>query len=174
MENPMAVAFRQEIPADLGALDRVNISAFGRKNEAILVRKLRENSSVLSFVAVQEGTVIGHILYSLVSFDTDVSNSLCILGLAPMAVLPDYQRQGVGSGLIWYSLRECGDRGFDAVVVLGHADFYPRFGFQTASRKGLSCEYVVPDEVFMVKELREGCLEGLQGLVRYREEFDEV
>jgi putative acetyltransferase len=94
-----------------------------------------------------------------------------MLGLAPVAVLPDYQRQGIGTLLIREGLKECVRSGFQAVVVLGHPDFYPRFGFIPASRKNLGCEYDVPDEVFMVLELESGALQDCGGTVKYRSEF---
>ena len=93
------------------------------------------------------------------------------MGLAPMAVLPEYQNQGVGSLLVRNGLSECQRAGFDIVVVLGHPRYYPRFGFIPASQKGLSCEYQVPDEAFMVIELRPGALNGMSGLVKYQPEF---
>lgn len=174
MASSRSLEFREEIAADIVAIREVNRSAFGRENEANLVDILRSNGNVLSFVALLDGKVSGHILFSPVSLDSDGENRLRLLGLAPMAILPDYQRQGLGSGLITYSLPECGDRGFDAVFVLGHPDYYPRFGFFPASRKGFSCEYPVPDEVFMARELRDGCLAGYSGVIRYRSEFSAV
>jgi putative acetyltransferase len=165
---------RLEIAAYIAPIHQVHLAAFGRENEANLVATLRMNVPVLSFVAVEEGQVIGHIFYSPVSLDSEGENSLNLLGLAPIAVLPNYQRRGIGSRLICYSLKECADRGFDAIVVLGHPDYYPRFGFRPARDKGLYCEYPVPDEGFMVGELRENCLAGIRGLVRYRSEFNTV
>jgi putative acetyltransferase len=93
------------------------------------------------------------------------------MGLAPMAVLPAHQRRGVGSSLVRAGLDVCRHRGVDAVVVLGHAAFYPRFGFQPASRFGIRSEYDVPDDVFMAIELRPGALAGPAGLVRYHAAF---
>ncbi|WP_445173053.1 GNAT family N-acetyltransferase [Microcoleus sp.] len=96
---------------------------------------------------------------------------MSILGLAPVAVLPKYQRQGIGTRMIREGLKECGRSGFPAVVVLGHPDFYSRFGFIPASRKSLGCEYDVPDEAFMVLELESGALQDCSGTVKYRSEF---
>jgi putative acetyltransferase len=97
-----------------------------------------------------------------------------ILGLAPLAVLPDYQGQGIGSLLVQHSLKECARLGFKAVVVLGSPKYYPRFGFIPAKEKRLGCEYPVPDEAFMVLELKQGVLEGCVGMVKYRSEFNNL
>ena len=162
---------RTEKPEDLEAVRQVNIAAFGRENEANLVDRLRGIASTFSFVAVQSDRIVGHILFSLVAVEGKCSRNLSILGLAPLAVLPNYQRQGIGTLLIRQGLKECARSGFNAVVVLGHPDFYSRFGFIPASRKSLKCEYDVPDEAFMVLELESGALEDCSGTVKYRSEF---
>ena len=162
---------RTENPEDVEAVRNINIEAFGRENEANLVERLRGIASTFSFVAVQSDRVVGHILFSPVVVEGKCSSNLSILGLAPVAVLPDYQRQGIGTLLIREGLKECGRSGFQAVVVLGHPDFYSRFGFIPASRKSLKCEYDVPDEAFMVLELESGALQDCSGTVKYRSEF---
>jgi putative acetyltransferase len=91
-----------------------------------------------------------------------------------MAVLPDDQRQGIGAALIREGLQQCRAGGCEVVVVLGHREYYPRFGFIPASRKGLRCEFPVPDEAFMVVELAENALRGRKGLVKYHRAFSEV
>ena len=96
------------------------------------------------------------------------------MGLAPMAVLPGRQRQGIGSALVRSGLDECRRFGFDAVVVLGHADYYPRFGFVRASTFGLMSEYDVPDDVFLALELRLGTLGQGGGTIRYHPAFAAV
>ena len=90
-----------------------------------------------------------------------------MMGLAPMAVTPDRQRRGIGSALVREGLRQCARAGARAVIVVGHPEFYPRFGFRPGSSFGLRCEYPVPDDVFMAVELVPGALEGLDGLVTY-------
>ncbi|MEG4941659.1 N-acetyltransferase [Microcoleus sp. F4-D5] len=162
---------RTEKPEDLEAVRQVNIAAFGRENEANLVDRLRGMESTFSFVAVQSDRIVGHILFSPVVLAGKCSSNLSILGLAPVAVLPEYQRQGIGTLLIQQGLEECRRSGFQAVVVLGHPDLYSRFGFIPASRKSLKCEYDVPDEAFMVLELESGSLQDCSGTVKYRSEF---
>ncbi|MBD0392511.1 MAG: N-acetyltransferase [Microcoleus sp. C1-bin4] len=162
---------RTEKPEDLEAVRNVNLAAFGRENEANLVDRLRGIGSTFSFVAVQSDRIVGHLFFSLVTVEGKCSKNLSILGLAPVAVLPNYQRQGIGTRMIREGLKECRRSGFQAVVVLGHPDFYSRFGFIPASRKSLRCEYDVPDEAFMVLELESGALQDCSGTVKYRSEF---
>ncbi|MGH2412564.1 MAG: GNAT family N-acetyltransferase, partial [Microcystaceae cyanobacterium] len=106
---------RAETPEDVEAVRKVNLAAFGRENEANLVERLREVASTFSFVAVQANQVVGHIFFSPISVEGKCSKNLLILGLAPMAVLPEYQRQGIGSLLIQHSLKECSQSGCTAV-----------------------------------------------------------
>lgn len=168
------VNIRAETADDYAAVRRVNEAAFGRPAEANLVDALRESARPhISLVAVKAGQVVGHIFFSPVSIESEAS-SFVALGLAPMAVLPEYQRDGIGSQLVRRGLEECRLLGHDVVVVLGHPAFYPRFGFMTAREKGLTSEYDVPDEVLMVAELRTGALAGRRGVVKYQAEFGKV
>lgn len=169
-----SITVRAETTADQLSVRRVNELAFGRPQEADLVDALRAAARThVSLVACRQAQVVGHIFFSPVSIESDDS-SFTAMGLAPMAVLPELQSQGVGSRLVVEGLSECSRAGFDVVVVLGHPEYYPRFGFVPAKSKGLSCEYDVPDEVFMVTELKPGALRGRRGLVRYRPEFGNV
>lgn len=168
------MTIRAERTEDIPAVRRVNELTFGRQNEAALVDALRAGANPqVSLVAVEDGEVVGHIFFSPVSIESEDADSSA-MGLAPMAVVPEYQRQGVGSRLVREGLRACLRVGCDVVVVLGHPEYYPRFGFVPASRKGLRCEYEVPDEAFMVTELKPGALGGRRGLVKYRPEFSRL
>jgi putative acetyltransferase len=164
---------RLETPQDISAVRRVNEAAFGRPAEADLVDMLRINGkAVLSLVALQAGSVVGHILFSPVTIQSG-DQSFPGLGLGPMAVLPELQRHGTGSLLVERGLEECRKAGHQCVVVLGHPGYYPRFGFVPASRFGISSEYDVPDEVFMVLELFQGALQGHHGVAKYQPEFSQ-
>ncbi len=173
---------RAEKPEDVEAIRRVNVSAFGRESEANLVDQLRGTASTFSFVAIESEHIVGHIFFSPVTIpqsgrsanEGECDDSLFILGLAPVAVLSEHQRKGIGAALIQHSLEECARLGCKAVVVLGHPEYYPKFGFVPAKEKGLKCEYTVPDEVFMVLELESGALEGRVGIVKYRSEFNQL
>ena len=151
---------------------RVNELAFGREAEARLVDALRAVPGAFSLVAVTDGQIVGHIMFSPIRVEG--SPEAPGVGLAPMAVLPDVQRQGIGSELVRAGVAECRARGIGFVVVLGHPEFYPRFGFTAAADRGLSCEYPVPSEAFMVLELRSSALEGVGGLVKYDKAFAAV
>jgi len=96
-----------------------------------------------------------------------------IAALGPMAVLPAWQKRGVGSQLVRTGLEICRAAGYDLVIVLGHTTYYPRFGFQPAPPLGIRWEHGA-DAHFMVLELRPGALAGATGVVRYRPEFDDV
>ncbi|MFC2071801.1 GNAT family N-acetyltransferase [Chloroflexota bacterium] len=165
---------RPETPENEAAIRHVNEEAFGDTEEAGLVEKLRSHQAIiLSLVAIDGDRVVGHILFSPVIVESE-SQSFYAVGLGPMAVLPLHQKRGVGSELVRTGLEECRRLGHEVVVVLGHPDYYPRFGFVPASTYGIRCEYDVPNEVFMVLELREGSLMGHSGTVKYRPEFNEV
>ena len=168
------LAIRPETPGDVDSIRHVNEQAFGQKAEADLVEKLRGRGALtLSLVAVRRGEVKGHIAFSPVVVESEGS-SFEALALAPMAVLPAYQRQGIGRRLVRAGLEGCRNLGHEIVVVLGHPTYYPRFGFAPAGPKGIGCEFEVPEEAFMVLELREGALAGRGGVVKFQAEFKET
>lgn len=164
---------RAEDHADWATVRTINVTAFETPAEANLVDTLRKQAHPLvSLVAEANGTVVGHILFSPVSLSGNPN--LKIAGLAPMAVAPDNQRQGVGSALVRAALDKCRQLGFGAAVVLGHADYYPRFGFVPSTRFSSGCEYEVPEEAFMAMELQSGYLRGASGTIRYHEAFSGI
>jgi putative acetyltransferase len=151
----------------------VNESAFETPAEASLVDALRERADPLvSLVAEEGGAIVGHIVLSPMSLPGHPE--LVIMGLGPMAVTPDRQRRGIGSALVRSGLEECRELGVGAVCVLGHPSYYPRFGFESASRFGIGSEYDVPDEAFMALELQPGYLANAAGTIRYHPAFGEL
>lgn len=170
----MALVIRPEEPADIPAIRRVNELAFGQPGEANLVDSLRHAGALtLSLVAVDGTEIVGHIAFSPVAI-TAGDAVTDALGLAPMAVQPARQKTGVGGRLIADALALCGKTEYGLVVVLGDPAYYRRFGFITSKPHGIEWEHEVPAEVFMVKELRDGALDGVTGIVKYRPEFDAV
>ena len=165
------VAIRLEQPVDLPAIRTVNLAAFAKAAEANLVDVLRANGkATLSLVAVQDNQVVGHILFSPATMDSNDAHCR-VLALGPMAVLPGRQGQGIGSLLVRAGLDHCKQAGVGCIVVLGHPTFYPRFGFKTASQFGIGCEYDVPAKYFMVAEFTDGALSSISGIARYEPEF---
>jgi putative acetyltransferase len=168
-----AVKIRPERPADIPGIRAVNTMAFETSTEADLVDALREQAEpTLSLVADDGDALVGHILFSPVTLLGHPE--LRIAGLAPMAVVPARQRQGIGSALIHDGLERCRPLGFGAVVVVGHPEYYPRFGFKAGSLFDLGCEYDVPDDAFMVLELEKGILTGKSGTIQYHPAFASV
>lgn len=170
------LVIRPEEPADLDAIRRVNTLAFGRPNEADLVDALRVRfRPFISLVAVWDGAVIGHALFSPVTVhhgpNVDPGEAIA---LGPMAVHPDHQRVGIGSRLVEQGVEACVERGESLLFVLGHPAYYPRFGFQPARPAGLACMWDVPDDTFMVLELEPGAIGRMTGIVRYASEFMDV
>ena len=164
---------RAEKPGDQEKIRKVHLAAFETNSEANLVDALRKTGiELISLVAEENNEIIGHILFSPVTIDDD--STVKVIGLAPMAVLPNWQRKGVGTKLINEGLKACEQAGYEIAVVLGHPQYYPRFGFLPSVKFGIKSEYNVPADVFMVKELREGALQGITGTIKYHQVFNEV
>jgi putative acetyltransferase len=166
-----SIEIREERQDDVAAIRDVNRLAFGQSQEGEIVDALRANGGVLlSLVAVSNRRIVGHVLYSPIV----VGSAFQGAALGPMAVLPEYQRQGIGSQLVTTGNRRLAEAGCPFVIVLGYAEFYPRFGFTPASALGITCAWDVPDDVFMVLILDGTKTEGMSGLAQYRSEFSGV
>ncbi len=184
----MSIIIRAELPEDVAAIREVNRRAFNQDQEANLVDALRANgAALLSLVATLDGQVVGHIMYSPATIGTDpgfargrVNNAevsgaeVTGAGLAPMAVLPEHQRHGIGSKLIAAGTQKLRDSGYPFIIVLGHPDYYPRFGFVPANTLGITCEWDVPSEAFMILILDQSKIQTLSGRAKYRPEFATV
>jgi len=162
---------RSESPADIEKIRHLHLEAFETDTEANLVDALRSaDIELISIVAEENETIIGHILFSPVDLDGDIK----IMGLAPVAVLPDQQNQGIGSKLVNDGLTACKKTGYQAFVVLGHSDYYPRFGFESSVHFGIASQYDVPEENFMVNELEKDVLRNVSGTAKYHDVFNEI
>lgn len=170
------ITIREETLQDAAFVRRVNELAFEQPNEAVLVERLRAScEDLLSLVATDGEDVVGHILFSPVTVTGTDGSKVAGMGLAPMAVVPGHQRQGVGSALIVRGLELLVDRDCPYVIVLGHSTYYPRFGFVPASQHGLTCQWEgIPDDAFMVLPLDTDRMRGLAGVARYLPEFDDA
>lgn len=168
----MDLLIRQEEKKDRKDIYEVNRLAFGQENESKLIDRIRAGSNFvpgLSLVAVTGGKTVGHILFSKIKIIG--SSVFKTLALAPMAVVPAFQKQGIGSELVKEGMSRAKELGFDSIIVVGHKNYYRRFGFEGASKWDIKCPFEVPDEAFMAVELTEKALEGKSGTVEYPEEF---
>ncbi len=164
---------RPEQPSDHQAIFALNASAFDSLSEARLVDCLREQcDKFISLVAEKEGDIVGNIVFSPVTLASDPSS--IIFGLGPMAVAPPHQRQSIGTALVRAGLEHCRALGAEAVVVLGHPAYYPRFGFVPASGFGIDSDYPSSDEAFMAAELQVGALGNKSGRVKYHRAFSDA
>jgi putative acetyltransferase len=171
--TPSHITIRPEQLSDSTAVTSLLKEVFCQPDEAELVTALhRQKAVTLSFIALFSEQVVGHILFS----DVTIANNprdLKAIGLAPLAVLPAYQKQGIGSQLVRNGLIACRDAGYAIVSALGYPGYYTRFGFRPARYEGLFCTYVDQDnDAFMVLELDPGTLIMASGLVTFHPAFD--
>ena len=165
---------RSETIQDYAAIAEVNRLAFGQENEAKLVEEIRNSERYipeLSLIAEVEAVVVGHILFSYI--DLVGEETLQVLALAPMAVIPSFQRQGIGSALVEAGLKIANAREEAMAIVLGHPQFYNRFGFEPSVNYGIESPFPVPNDVFMVKPLQ-SYQENYKGKVIYPPAFERV
>jgi putative acetyltransferase len=163
---------RPEEPADRDAIREVNRAAFLRQDEGVLVDRLRASGNVLaSLVAIADETLVGHVLFSRLVIET-AAGHLAAAALAPLAVLPGYQRRGFGSALIAEGLRRCRANGESIVIVVGEPAYYSRFGFSAALAANLRSRY--NGHAWMALELRPGALANVSGDVRYPKDFNAI
>ena len=169
------IRVRPEQPGDIDAVRTLNEKAFEQPMEAGLVDRIRAVcGDVISLVAESDGRIVGHIFFSPVTIAND-GREVRGMGLAPMALEPGLQRRGIGSRLVEAGLETLRRQACPFVIVLGHPEYYPRFGFAPASEHGLACQWEgVPDEAFMAVILDEEAMAGVTGVARYRDEFDEA
>ncbi len=165
------ILIRKEIPTDIPDIRRLNDLAFHGPVEGSIVDALRERCpDVLSLVAVQGGRIVGHLFFSPVEINGITGTEA--MGLGPMAVLPKFQRKGIGKALINEGIRMLEQSGCAVVVVLGHTEYYPQFGFVPASQYGLKSQWEgIPADVFMVRFLKKEKIGLVSGIVRYQREF---
>lgn len=160
------LTIREERPHDHDAIRDIVSRSCGSA-EARLVDRLRSNGAVLlSLLAILDEKPVGHILYSPATI-----GNVAGAGLGPMGVMPAHQRRGIGSRLVETGNRMLAERGCPFIVVLGHAAFYPRFGFVPATTQGVTCVWPVPDNVFMIRTLDAARMQGVTGTAHYRDEF---
>lgn len=171
---PRPFQIRSEVPGDEDGIASAIARAFGQPDEAELVARIRARPGFdpnLSLVAIEGSEIVGHILFSPIVIE-EAECSTPALSLAPMAVVPSRQRLGIGSLLVKRGLEACRDAGNAVVIVLGHPEYYPRFGFAPAQPLGIHPPFPVPSGTFLVLELTPRALDGVVGTVRYPPEFD--
>jgi putative acetyltransferase len=169
----MNVKIRAEKKEDYEKITEINTLAFHQPNEGKMVEALRKNPRFLpelSLVAFSDNEIIGHVLFFPVDIKT-ASERITVLSLAPIAVHPTYQKQGVGKKLIHTGIAKARQLPFPAIIVLGHPSYYPCFGFVRASTWGIILPFEAPDEASMVLVLHPSSLEQRKGMVEYPAEY---
>ena len=174
----MNFIIRKETKEDYQFTEQVVKKAFEKElysdqNEHSLVSNLRNSDSFipdLSLVALYNGKIIGHILLSKI-FIINNESKKASLALAPMSVFPEYQNRGVGKRLISTALNKAKSLNFESVIVMGHSNYYPKFGFEKASKWSLKAPFEVSDEFLMAIELKENALKIESGIIEYPDVF---
>jgi predicted N-acetyltransferase YhbS len=169
-EDQRPIEIREEQAADHAAVYKLHQAAFGQDDEANLVDALRQGDAfipALSLVAVIDDVVVGHILFTRIRIRNGSGEEIDSLALAPVAVLPAHQRCGIGGRLIRAGLAMARRLGHASCIVLGHQEYYPRFGFRPASAWAIKAPFDVSDDVFMAMELVPYGLRGVSGVVVY-------
>ena len=172
----MDIKLRNETKDDYNIITVINNLAFGGTGESKLILELRRTKnyiSDLSLVALIDDRIVGHILFYPIIIEA-ATKTFPTISLAPIAVHPDYQNKGIGTKLVYDGLQRCKDMNFDSIIVLGHPEYYPRFGFKPASQWNLYSDFEAPDEAFMALELKNNSLTGKSGKVVYPKEYMEV
>ena len=168
------IIIRSEQKSDIATIYQINELAFKQPQEGRLVDTLRKKGvETISLVASLDNMLVGHCLFTPVTVE-EGSHVVESIALGPVAVLPDYQGQGIGAKLIRAGLEKCRQAGYEAVFVLGHRAYYPRFGFQPTQQFDIRCEFDVPPDLFMAVELQPDALATVQGVVTYHPEFKNV
>jgi predicted N-acetyltransferase YhbS len=171
----MDIIIRPEHPADIPAIHEVNHLAFCQAEEAVLVDNLRNSDAfipALSLVAVLDDKIVGHILFTKIKINDAPGNAHDSLALAPMAVRPEFQNQGIGGQLIRYGLKQAKALGHASVIVLGYEHYYPKFGFSPAEKWNIRAPFETPSTAFMGIELQENALKNVSGTVEYAKAFE--
>ena len=171
------ITIRQENPNDYNTINDLLIKAFATLEESdhlehLLVKRLRTSNAyipALALVAECNNIIVGHIVFTQLTIGDNHQHRA--LALAPVCTLPEYQKNGIGSALINHGLNLAKELKFDSVIVMGHQDYYPKFGFTPAARYSISAPFSIPDELFMVLELAANSLENITGCVHYATEF---
>ncbi len=174
------LTIREEEIKDYNEVEKVveesfKTAEFSDKDEHNLVRRLRNSNEFikeLSLIAEEENEILGHVLLTKALIKGE-STSYETLALAPLAVLPKHQKSGIGKNLMNKAIERAKELGYKSIVVLGHENYYPKFGFEKASKYGVKAPFEVPDEAFMILELLPGGLNGVSGIVEYSKAFFE-
>jgi putative acetyltransferase len=165
-------AIRGDRPEDADAIREILVAAFGGEAEARLVDRLRASGKIAcALVAEEKGRVLGYVVFSAIAAG---ENQALAMALAPIAVMPAFQRLGIGSALASAGLERLRQERAQRVLVVGDPAYYARFGFVPASRFGLKCPFPAPEDAFMAIELQAGAFNGVSGMVRYGHEFDDL